>query len=117
MIWAALYYGQRGLVSVILLVASIAVLGTGLGFGPFAIAGTTEMVLLWNGFIGALAGTALILAAVIAERRGHHRFQRNRTRHDLPNLSAPGGRTEKDRPGPPPPGNAARLRDHSPGGK
>lgn len=69
-IWAALRYGQRGSASVIFLVASIAVLGTGLGFGPFAIAGTTEMVLLWNGFIGALAGTALILAAVIAERRG-----------------------------------------------
>ena len=68
-IWAALRYGQRGSATVVFMVAGITVVGTGLGFGPFALAGATGMVLLWNGFIGALAGTALILAAVIAERR------------------------------------------------
>ena len=68
-IWAAFRFGQRETATVTLIISGVAILGTLQGFGPFAQSTPNESLLLLQGFMGTIAMTGLILAALVAERR------------------------------------------------
>ncbi len=68
-IWAAFRFGQRGTTATSGLIIGMALWGTLNGYGPFARPLTAEsMVLLWI-FMGAIAITATVMAALITEQR------------------------------------------------
>jgi signal transduction histidine kinase/ActR/RegA family two-component response regulator len=68
-IWAALRFGQRGTTSVTFIASAIAILGTVSGSGPFAKGSVHENLMLLQIFMGVVALTALVLAAVTTERK------------------------------------------------
>lgn len=68
LLWAAFRFGQRGAVTASFIVSAIAVLGTSQNLGPFAGTGLNEALLLLLVFMGTITATALVLAAVVAER-------------------------------------------------
>ncbi len=68
-IWVAFRFGQRETATVTIIISSIAIWGTLQGFGPFARSAPSESLLLLQGFMGIVAVTALILAALVSERR------------------------------------------------
>ena len=68
-IWAAFRFGRRGAIGAVALVYVIAVVGTLQGFGPFARFPRNDAMLFLQGFISISAVTALVLAAVVLERR------------------------------------------------
>jgi signal transduction histidine kinase len=68
-IWAALRFRQRETTAAILLIAGIAVWGTVRGRGPFVGGSVHESLVLLQLFMAVVAGTGLVLAAAIAERR------------------------------------------------
>ncbi len=67
-IWAAYRFYQRGAATVTLILSAIAILGTLQGTGPFARALPNESLLLVQSFMGTVAITGLVLAALVAER-------------------------------------------------
>jgi integral membrane sensor domain MASE1/serine phosphatase RsbU (regulator of sigma subunit) len=69
LVWAALRFWQPGAVGATLLVASIAIPLTENDVGPFSGHPPDERLLLAQGFLGIASLTALVLAAVITERR------------------------------------------------
>src|SRR2546421_1199175 len=75
LIWSALRFGPRGVISAIFALSSLAVVGTIQGVTPFStgelsIPGElSETLLLLQSFMGIIAITSMILAAVMAERR------------------------------------------------
>ncbi len=69
LIWAAMRFGRRGAAVAIALVYAVAVRGTLEGYGPFASYPRNESLLLLQVFICVSAVTALMLAAVVLERR------------------------------------------------
>jgi PAS domain S-box-containing protein len=69
-IWAAFRFGQRGVTTAVFIVAGIAVWGTLRSFGPFTRPTPNESLVLLQAFIGTLTLTALVLAAIVGERRG-----------------------------------------------
>jgi integral membrane sensor domain MASE1/serine phosphatase RsbU (regulator of sigma subunit) len=69
LVWAALRFWQPGAVGAILLVASIAIPLTENDRGPFSGQPPDDRLLLAQGFLGIASLTALVLAAVITERR------------------------------------------------
>jgi len=68
LIWAALRFGQRAVISLMVVLFGIALWGTLNGFGPFGVNSQNEALLLLQTFIGVVTVTTLILAAVVAER-------------------------------------------------
>lgn len=66
-IWAALRFDQRGVAAAILAVSVVAIGGTAQGYGPFARQSVNESLLFLQTFMGMLAVTFLVLAAVVAE--------------------------------------------------
>lgn len=68
-IWAALRFGQRGATTIAYVGTSIAVWGAANGSGPFFGKSIQESLLLLQSFMGIVAITALILAAIITERK------------------------------------------------
>jgi signal transduction histidine kinase/integral membrane sensor domain MASE1 len=68
-IWAALRFRQRETAVAITLVAGIAVWGTFRGYGPFVGRDVHQSLVLLQVFMAVIAGTGLVLAAAIAERR------------------------------------------------
>ncbi|OLE36189.1 MAG: hypothetical protein AUG48_08395 [Actinobacteria bacterium 13_1_20CM_3_68_9] len=68
-VWAALRFWQPGAVGTTLLMASIAIPLTENDVGPFSGHSPDERLLLAQGFLGVTSLTALVLAAVITERR------------------------------------------------
>jgi signal transduction histidine kinase len=68
-IWAALRLGPPGTSAVTFITAVIAVWGTFHGVGPFARGSVHESLLLLQPFMAAVAITALLLGAAIAELR------------------------------------------------
>jgi PAS domain S-box-containing protein len=68
-IWAALRFGPRGATAASLVVSVLAIGYTLTGVGPFGTSSAVHNLLQLQIFIGLLALTTLILAAVIAERR------------------------------------------------
>ncbi len=67
-IWAALRLGQPGATLMTFVASSLAIWGTAGGRGPFAFPGTHESLILLLFFLGVVAVTTLVLAAVTAER-------------------------------------------------
>ncbi len=68
-IWAAFRFGPRATASVTVVISAIAIEGTLRGIGPFARALPNESLLLLQGFMGTVAITGLILAALVSERQ------------------------------------------------
>jgi signal transduction histidine kinase len=69
LIWAALRFGSRGTLSAILALSILAIVGTLRGLSPFSVNSPSESLLLLQSFMGIVAITSMILAAVTAERR------------------------------------------------
>ena len=67
-IWAAFRFGPRGTASVTVIISAVAIEGSLRGIGPFARALPNESLLLLQGFMGTVAITGLILAALVSER-------------------------------------------------
>jgi len=81
-IWAALRFGPRGAATASFVVSALAVWDTVRGVGPFAGSTPVNNLSQLQIFIGLLALTTLILAAVIAERRAaESALQRSRQQH------------------------------------
>lgn len=68
-IWAAINFGQRGVVTVVGVLSVISIWGTLAGSGPFVEGSLSERLLYLQVFMGTLSGVGLILASVVAERR------------------------------------------------
>jgi len=68
LIWAALRFGPRGALSAIFALSILAVLGTIQGVVSYS-TDISESLLLLQSFMGIIAVTSMILAAVMAERR------------------------------------------------
>ena len=73
--WAAIRFGMAGASLSTFLVAVIATVDTGLGFGPFAQRAQFTNAVLLDVFFTVLAASGMTLAAVIAERE-HARHER-----------------------------------------
>jgi signal transduction histidine kinase/ActR/RegA family two-component response regulator len=69
LLWAAFRFGQRGAATAIIILSAIAVWGTTQGLGPFSRESLNESLLLLQIFIAAMTATALVLAAVVTERK------------------------------------------------
>ncbi|MFN2616760.1 MAG: SpoIIE family protein phosphatase [Thermoleophilaceae bacterium] len=69
LIWASLRFWQPGAAGASLLVAAVAVTFTEHNLGPFSGHSPDDRLLLAQSFVGAAGVTALVLAAVITERR------------------------------------------------
>jgi integral membrane sensor domain MASE1/anti-sigma regulatory factor (Ser/Thr protein kinase) len=69
LIWAALRFWQPGAVSTTLIVAGVAIPFADANRGPFAGQSPDDRLLLAQSFVGVAGITALLLAAVITERR------------------------------------------------
>jgi signal transduction histidine kinase len=69
LVWAALRFGPGGGAAATFLASMLAVWGTAAGTGPFAYGSLAERLTLLQSFMGNLAGTTLVLAAVTTERR------------------------------------------------
>jgi len=67
-IWAALRFRQVGAVTSSIVLAAIAIAGAVSGNTPLGGAGLTQVVLILEGLLAAIAISVLILGAVIAER-------------------------------------------------
>ncbi len=68
LIWAAMRFGPRGAATAILVVSSLAVLGTLQGTGPFVKGSPNQSLDFLQTFMGVVAMTTLVLAAAVAER-------------------------------------------------
>jgi PAS domain S-box-containing protein len=81
-IWAALRFGPRGAATATFVVSVLAIWYTVRGVGPFATSTAVNNLFRLQTFIGLLALTTLILAAVIAERRtAESALQRSQQQH------------------------------------
>jgi len=69
LIWAALRFGPPGASAASAVVSSLAIWGTAHGGGPFVSGTFHENVLALQTFMSVVAGTVLVLAAVVAERK------------------------------------------------
>jgi len=69
LIWASLRFGPRGALSAIFALSILAVVGTIKGLSPFTSGRLSDNLVLLQSFMGILAVTSMILAAVMAERR------------------------------------------------
>ncbi|MGH7843639.1 MAG: MASE1 domain-containing protein [Candidatus Binatia bacterium] len=69
LLWATFRFGQRGGVTSAFVISGLALVGTLKGLGPFATINPNESLLLLQAFVGTLSMAALVLAAVISERK------------------------------------------------
>jgi signal transduction histidine kinase len=69
LLWAAFRFGKRGAVMAAFVMSGIALWGTLCGLGPFARPDANVSLLLLQAFVGTSTLTALVLAAVVAERK------------------------------------------------
>jgi PAS domain S-box-containing protein len=69
LVWCALRFEQRVLTTGVMLLAGVALWGTSHGYGPFVHGSPNESLLLLQVFVGASTLMALILFAVINERK------------------------------------------------
>jgi PAS domain S-box-containing protein len=69
LVWAALRFDQRVLTAAVIMLAGVALWGTSRGFGPFVHGSPNESLLLLQAFVGASTLMALVLFAVISERK------------------------------------------------
>lgn len=69
LIWIALRFRQRAIVTATLFLATIAIFGTISGLGPFATGSLNLSLLLLQLFLAVVVITTLILVAIVSERR------------------------------------------------
>ncbi len=69
LIWAALQFGPRGTLTAIVALSSLAIVGTSRGFISFSAGNLSVNLFLLQCFMGIIAITSMILAAVVAERK------------------------------------------------
>jgi signal transduction histidine kinase len=67
-IWAAIRFGPRGAATATFMVSAIAIWGTAQGHGPFRMELLSDRLIYLQAFMGIVAVTAMVLAAVVAER-------------------------------------------------
>src|SRR5256885_1967829 len=67
-VWAALRFGNRGTAIATAVVATLTIWYTLRGLGPFVASTPTENLALLQTFLGLMAVTGLVLAAVVTER-------------------------------------------------
>jgi PAS domain S-box-containing protein len=68
LIWASLRFNRMGAAFAVFVTSIISIAGTVLGKGPFSIGELSHNLLLLQGYIGVIAGTSMILSAIIDER-------------------------------------------------
>ena len=68
MVWSAFRFGQPGVTAVTAIIATLALMGSGQGSGPFAQALSRTEAVLVAGFMSVVGVTALMLAALVQER-------------------------------------------------
>lgn len=73
LIWGAVRYGPRGATVLIMTFASLAIVGTILGVSPFSTGSLWLRLLSLQSYMGITAATALVLAAIVAERHALER--------------------------------------------
>jgi PAS domain S-box-containing protein len=80
MVWAALRFGQRGTAVVNLMVAGMAIWGVARDSGPFLkhADNITQAIVSLQVFMAVVAGTALVLGAVVEQRRHFERLLQQR---------------------------------------
>ncbi len=69
LLWATFRFGRRGAISAAFIMSSIALRGTIDGLGPFATVDPDKSLMLLQAFMGTSAIVALVLAAIVAERK------------------------------------------------
>lgn len=69
LIWTALRFGVGGTAAVIFIVASVSIIETSQGLGPFIDGSLAHSLLSLQTFIGTMGATIMILAAVESERK------------------------------------------------
>ena len=69
LVWAALRFDQRVLTAAVIVLAGVALWGTSQGYGPFVHGSPNESLLLLQAFVASSTLMALILFAVISERK------------------------------------------------
>jgi signal transduction histidine kinase len=67
-IWAAIRFGPRGAATATFMVSAIAIWGTAQGHGPFRMDLLSERLTYLHAVMGIVGVTAMVLAAVVAER-------------------------------------------------
>ncbi|MFV2043747.1 MAG: MASE1 domain-containing protein [Anaerolineales bacterium] len=67
-IWAAIWFGQRGGTTAVILVSGMAIWATVSGLGPFSIYSRNDNLILLQTFLGVVSLISLILAAAATER-------------------------------------------------
>jgi PAS domain S-box-containing protein len=70
LLWVAFRFGPRGGATAITLVSAIAIWGTTHNLGPYSLSDQNHALLLLQAFIADIAITTLVLATVVAERKG-----------------------------------------------
>jgi PAS domain S-box-containing protein len=73
LLWAAFRFGTGGAAIATVVLSGIATWGTTRGFGPFVEPDRNESLVLLQVFIAAVAITALVLAAIVAEHKNAER--------------------------------------------
>ena len=81
LVWAALAFDARGASITALLVSLCAFVATVRGVGPFLAVEPWGGILVTQQFVGVMASTTLILAAVAHERRGREALERSEQRY------------------------------------
>src|SRR3989338_2948145 len=69
LVWLAIRFNPKTIVSLILIISAIAIFGTVSGFGPFINATASQTLLQLQLFMGVLSTTMLVLASVVIERK------------------------------------------------
>ncbi len=69
LIWASLRFGPRGAISAIFALSILAIIGTVQGVASFSTGRLSQSLFFLQSFMGIIAVTTMILAAVMAERR------------------------------------------------
>lgn len=69
LVWAALRFDHRLLTSAVILLSGVAIWGTLNGYGPFALGDPNQSLLVLQVFVASSTLTALVVCAVISERR------------------------------------------------
>jgi integral membrane sensor domain MASE1 len=69
LLWAAFRLGPRGAATAMTVTTAIAVWGTAYGIGPFAQPDLNYGLVLLQAYISNMAITALVLAAIVTERK------------------------------------------------
>lgn len=69
LIWTAVRFGPREAATIVAVLSGIAIRGTFLGLGPFAVGTRNESLLLLQAFMGIIAVMTLTLAVMSEERR------------------------------------------------